>query len=300
MVFDHLRREERIGLGIAVALHLALAAAFLVQTAQRPAIPPRETMTVSLASEVGLEAEAPEPVAESRAATAPVLAPEPAPVVEPEPAPMVEPQPAPAPVVEPRPAPPRPKPVPRVTAAPRPKPSPAPAATRAPRPKATQAPAPAPAAASATPRRRPEAPSRAAARPAGGNRIGSDFLAGAGESTTTAETRVPASRIGASAKAGLFQAIARELRPKWQPPSGPEVEQLVTKLRFRLNPDGSLAGWPEMVRQSGVTDTNRPQAGRHAEQAIRAVQLAAPFDLPEEYYEAWKVVTVDFDWKLAQ
>lgn len=55
-----------------------------------------------------------------------------------------------------------------------------------------------------------------------------------------------------------------------------------------------------MVRQSGVTDTNRPQAGRHAEQAIRAVQLAAPFDLPEEYYEAWKVVTVDFDWKLSQ
>jgi hypothetical protein len=28
--------------------------------------------------------------------------------------------------------------------------------------------------------------------------------------------------------------------------------------------------------------------------------LAAPFDLPQEYYEAWKVITVDFDWRLAQ
>ncbi|MGX7952077.1 energy transducer TonB [Tsuneonella sp. HG249] len=262
MVFATLRREERIGLGIAVVLHLALAAAFLGQSSKRAVVPPVEKMTVNLASEVGLEAEAPEPVPESRAAIAAVLAPEPAPVSEPQP------------VVEPRPAPPRPQPVPRATAAPKPKPT----------------------SSSTAPRRRPDAPSK----PAGGNRVGSDFLAGSGESTKTSETRVPASKIGASAKASLFQQIAKEVRPRWQPPSGPEVEKLVTKLRFRLNADGSLAGRPEVVRQTGETDTNRPQAGRHAEQAIRAVQLAAPFDLPEEYYEAWKVVTVDFDWKLAQ
>lgn len=276
MVLATLRREERIGLGIAVMLHLALAGAFLVQGTTREVIPPVETMTVSLAEEAGLEAEAPQPVAESRAAIAPTLAPEPAPVAEPEPVA----QPRPVAVPPPRPEPPRPQPVPRATAAPQVKAAPAPT--------------------SAAPRRRPDAPSKPALRPAGGNRVGSDFLAGAGDSATTRETRVPASRIGASAKASLFQQIAQELRPKWQPPSGPEVEQLVTKLRFRLNPDGSLAGRPELVRQSGVTDTNRPQAGRHAEQAIRAVQLAAPFDLPEEYYEAWKVVTVDFDWKLSQ
>ena len=55
-----------------------------------------------------------------------------------------------------------------------------------------------------------------------------------------------------------------------------------------------------MVRQTGVNDVNRAQAGRHAEQAIRAVQLAAPFDLPVEYYNAWKTVTANLDWKLAQ
>jgi hypothetical protein len=56
-----------------------------------------------------------------------------------------------------------------------------------------------------------------------------------------------------------------------------------------------------VVRQEGITDSNRPQAGRHAEQAIRAVQLAAPFDLPDEFYDAWKrVASFRFDRKLSQ
>lgn len=284
-----LRREERAGLAIAVVLHVALAAAFLVQPAKRTAVPDEKTVTVTLAEDVGLESQAPQPIAESAAPTAPVLAPEPAPVVEPAPAPE--------PVVrkvEPAPTPPKPiaKPVTR------PAPKPLPRAVASPKPRPTQgariAAKPAPAKPS------PARPAAAQPKKGGASRIGSDFLPGAGESSTTRETRPPASAIGASAKAGLFQAIARELRPKWQPPSGPDVELIVTKVRFRLNADGSLAGRPEIMRQSGVNDTNRAQAGRHGEQAIRAVQLAAPFDLPDEYYEAWKVVTVDFDWKLAQ
>jgi hypothetical protein len=56
-----------------------------------------------------------------------------------------------------------------------------------------------------------------------------------------------------------------------------------------------------VVRQLGITDTNRAQADRHAEQAIRAVRLAAPFDLPEEYYDAWKRVSAfRFDKRLSQ
>lgn len=98
-----------------------------------------------------------------------------------------------------------------------------------------------------------------------------------------------------------MQAIAREIKPHWQPPSGPGVEDIITVLQFRLNEDGSLAGRPRMVSQRGVTDINRAQASRHAEQAIRAVQLAAPFDLPPEYYNAWKNVSAfSFDWKLSQ
>jgi hypothetical protein len=261
-----LRKEERIGLGVAFGLHVLLVLAFLLQPAKREAIEPTERMTVNLASEVGMEATAPEPVPESRAAIAPTLADTPAP--------------APAEAV----AQPQPQPVPQ---------------PKLERPVVSKQPAPA----DTRPRRRPDAPSATPPKPAtkgGGALVGKDFLAGLGGSTTTSETRAPANAIGARAKASLLQAIVRSVKPHWQPPSGPDVDQIVSKIRFRLNPDGSLAGRPQLVGQRGVNATNKTQAGRHGEQAIRAVQLAAPFNLPDEYYAAWKTVTLDFDWKLAQ
>jgi len=180
------------------------------------------------------------------------------------------------------------------TPAPQPQPTPQP---RLERPVAADSPSRA--------RPRPQ-PSRAAPTPprrserSGGSRVGDNFLAGMGDSTRTAETRAPASALGASERASLLQGIVREVKPHWQPPSGPDSDQLVSKVRFRLNRDGSLNGRPTLVGQRGENATNRTQAGRHGEQAIRAVQLAAPFDLPERYYDAWKTVTLDFDWKLAQ
>ncbi|MXO49368.1 energy transducer TonB [Erythrobacter vulgaris] len=263
-----IRSEERTGLIVAVALHLALLAAMVIQALMpAPEIKRTERMTVNLAEDVGMEATAPYPVPESRAAIAPTLSDTPAPSPE-----MLE---APSdPVVK--------RPTQRVQS-----PVPVPAREARPQP------------------RREQPRERSQPRPSersGGSRIGSDFLAGSGDSTTTSETRTPASQIGASAKASLVQAIARKIKPRWQPPSGPDVDAITTFLRFRLNPDGSLAGRPEVVRQTGINDTNRAQASRHAEQAIRAVQLAAPFDdLPPEYYEAWKNITsFSFDWKLAQ
>lgn len=297
-----LRKEETLGLGVAVALHAALVAVLLLQPAPRDPPPLPERMTVNLTSDVGLTAQAPEPVAESRASIAPTLAPEPAPPV---PAAMPEPIPAPRPVQTTAPAPrptptarPTTRPTPRATASPRPTARPTTRPTARPTTRPTARPTAQP---SARPSARPTARPTAAPTRSGGNRVGDDFLGGAGNSTTTTETRVPASQIGASARASLVDGLAREIRPHWQPPNGPEVDKIVTVLRFRLNEDGSLAGRPSMVRQTGVNDTNRAQAGRHAEQAIRAVQLAAPFDLPEQYYEAWKNVTAfSFDWKLAQ
>ena len=261
-----LRREERIGLGVAAALHLGLVAAFLLQPKTREDIEPTQRMTVNLASEVGMEATAPDSVPESRAAIASTLSDTPAP----QPAETI-PQPQPRPVPQPR----LERPVVATKAAP--------ADTR--------------------PRRRPDKAVATPPKPAakgGGSRVGDNFLAGMGGSTTTDETRAPASALGASAKASLLQGIVRAIKPHWQPPSGPDVDQIVSKVRFRLNQDGSLAGRPQIVGQSGVNAINRTQAGRHGEQAIRAIQLAAPFDLPDRYYAAWKTVTLDFDWKLAQ
>ena len=87
-----------------------------------------------------------------------------------------------------------------------------------------------------------------------------------------------------------MQAISRQIKPHWTSPSGVDADQLVTILAFRLNPDGSLNGRPRVVSQSGVNASNAPQKDLHAERAVRAVQLAAPFNLPDQYYNAWKSI----------
>ena len=136
----------------------------------------------------------------------------------------------------------------------------------------------------------------------GAPKVGKDFLKGvAAPAGAGPAAPVPAGQIGATARAGLASAISRELKPKWVAPQGAEAEQLVTILAWDLNPDGTLSGNPRVVRQDGITEANRAQAPRHAEQAIRAVRLAAPFDLPSEFYNAWRRISAfRFDRKLSQ
>lgn len=252
----HLSREERIGLGIAAAAHVALVAALVWQVRDDPtALPIPERMSVSLADEVSLESTAPDPSAEPQASIAPVLSPEPEPIVEPVP---------PREIVREQ-----PRPVPRPTA------------------RSTQRPTPTP-----TPRATPT-------RQAGGTRLGDDFLRGVGGSERSNDRGSPAATFGPAEAASLIQAISREIKPHWNAPQGVDAEQLVTVLSFELNRDGSLKGTPRVVSQSGVTDSNRPQQQLHAERAIRAVQLAAPFDLPDEFYDKWKrVSSLRFDRRL--
>jgi periplasmic protein TonB len=187
-----------------------------------------------------------------------------APVLSPEPEPVVEPVPMREIVRE------QPRPTPRQTVAPRP----APRATEQPRPRPTPT------------------------RPAGGTRLGDDFLKGVGGSERTNDRGSPAVTFGAAEAASLNAAISREIKPHWSSPQGVDVEKLVTLVRFRLNPDGSLNGRPDCVSQTGETPSNAAQKGLHCERAIRAVQLAAPFDLPEEFYDKWKLVTSRFDRRL--
>jgi hypothetical protein len=127
--------------------------------------------------------------------------------------------------------------------------------------------------------------------PAGGSRIGPDFLKGTpGATATGPATGQPAAAIGPAVRSALASAILRQIKPKWQGrvPQGVDTEKLVTIVSIELNPDGSLAGAPKVLNQEGITDSNRSQARRHAEEAVRALQLAAPFQLPNELYEAWK------------
>ena len=266
-------REERIGLAIAIAAHVGLVAWLALAPSRSTFQPPPERMTVSLSDEVAPEATSPEPLAQAAPETAPTLG-------------EAAPESAPLPEIAP------PEPAPKVVASPLPRPAPPVA-----KPTARAAPP------VGKPTARPSAkPSARPAAPAGASRVGSDFLKGVpGGEARGAAQNPPAARAGPQVTASLAQAISRALKPRWNAPQGAEADQLVTVLAFDLSPDGSLAGRPKVVSQSGVTDANRAQQARHAEQAIRAVQLAAPFDLPAQYYSLWKhVASFRFDRRLSQ
>ena len=77
------------------------------------------------------------------------------------------------------------------------------------------------------------------------------------------------------------------------------TELLVSLVRWQLNPDGTLKGRPTCrTTPSSITESNRPQSSLHCERAIRAVQLAAPFKLPEQFYSRWDDLEWQFDRRL--
>lgn len=279
-----LQHEEKIGLGVALLLHGALVAVLLQQAVRTEVLTFPERMDVSLVSEVGLEAASRDPVPESRQQIAPTLG-----------------EAAPPPPAEAAPEPPPPPQTERVQVAPppptaKPQPRPTPAARPSAKPSAKPSPASSPRA-SSTPA--PRATPAATARKAGGSRIGDDFLSGAGSSATSNQTRAPAAAFGAADRAALSSAITRQIRPHWNAPSGADAEKLVSIVSWDLNPDGTLKGRPRCkVDPASITDSNQPQASLHCERAIRAVQLAAPFELPEQFYDRWKALEWQFDRRL--
>lgn len=289
-VSEGLSRQEGAGLAIAAAAHVALLVVLSLSPPGKTVKPPPKRMEVTFSEEIANQSTSPDPMAEA----APDVAPE---LGEPQPEPVVQPQPLPEPP-KPVPAPPQAKPVPAPPKpAPQPQPKPAPAKPAPPKPQAKPAPAKsAPAKpADESPRRRPDAP-------AGGSRIGSDFLKGIPGATRPGTAKTPpAAAIGPEVKSSLASAVARQVKAHWVGPQGVDIDKLVTVLAWDLNPDGSLAGRPRVVSQTGITPANEAQAKRHAELAIRAVQLAAPFDLPSEYYSNWKRISAfRFDKRLSQ
>jgi len=267
-----LHKEDTAGLIVAAALHAGVVALLWYQPPFEPVPDFEERMTVNLATEVSLEATSPASSPEARAAIAPTLSDQSVAPVEETPS-VAEP----AQTTAPTPPPPE---TARRTAATQ---SSAPDRTRS-RPDRTPTPTPTPA---STPRE------------AEGSRIGDDFLSGKGSSTDSDVTTAPASTFGRRERAALASAITRQLRPHWTAPSGADAEKLESIVTWKLNPDGSLSGRPRCRNvASSVTASNRPQAGLHCERAIRAVQLAAPFNLPEPFYNRWKELEWEFNRRL--
>lgn len=256
-------RAEKIGLGAATAGHVVLFGLLSVGflATPNPLRIERNPVEVTFAEDVGLEATAPR-ASEQPPATS--VAPE---LGEPEPAPLpraaAEPAPAPAPA-EPAPA-----PVP----APTPKPAKPPVRQQ---PAAKAAPA------------RPAPPAKATPK---GARLGPDFLKGLTETASVSRTaQASAPTIGPREQASLAAELKRQLKPHWRPPSGADIEKLRVTIVATLREDGSIAGEPRVIGPTGVTPSNKAQADLFVERALSAVKRGAPYQLPKQYYAAWKVI----------
>ena len=284
MAASALTREEGWGLAISIAGHGALLAVLLLRPAADNVVTPPERVEVSISEVVGLTSTSPNPAAQAAPDEAPELG-EAAPAVESAEEPL-PPEPT-LRVIE--------RPVSRPVTRPAPRPSPV-RTSRPPRPNAIDAAARSSRSSSPAPNRVTTPPRRS-----GGSRFAEAFSQGTPGASSSSSTGAPAATISSRVRSSLSAAISRELKPHWVPPQGADAEKLVTYLAWNLNEDGSLAGTPRVVRQAGISDANQAQAARHAEQAVRAVQLAAPFDLPPQYYAGWKrVSSFEFDIRLSQ
>lgn len=312
MAATRIRAEDVVGIGIAVVAHVVLFTWLIfARSPEPPPLPPK--VTVTLQGPIAAEAGSPSRE-QAAAAQAPTLAEEPAPPAEAAPAPPV-----PQPRVQPPPQV-QPQPLPKAQLLPKalpPPPRPQPRAAPAPVPQPRAQPRPvAPAAKTPPPQKRqsrvgsdflPARPSRvgkdflppASNRTGGASRIGKDFLPGAATGNGKAATP-PGPSLTPQVRSSLASEVARQLKPRWQAPSGLDVDLLATTVEWDLNPDGSLSGAPRVVNQTGVNAANRSQADRHKEQAMRAVRLAAPFRLPPQFYAGWQRLRFTFDRKLSQ
>lgn len=189
---------------------------------------------------------------------------------------------------EPVPAPPEPEPIVRPTPATTPKQ----VARAVPTPPKKQPPAVTKAAPKAAPKTPPT--KKTQTRPTGRLDGITDGL-GREQTKTPPNKGAPAATTAAEVRRSIDVSIKAAIRPRWDScrVTGVDVDQLKTVVKFRLTTSGALAGFTS-VTTTGDNDSNKFQVQRHQECAKRAVELAAPFDLPEENYSFWQNYTLDF------
>lgn len=269
-----MERSEQTGLAVAVVGHVVvfglLSATFLAKPDMMKIVPP-QPIDISMVDEVGLTATAPQSetppaLSEAPETGVPEDAPPPAPEqTVPEAKPKAEPvksdQPPPKPVVAPTPP---AKPLPT---------------------KATGKQASSP-----------------TARPRG-SRLGPDFLKGLADKPSTSTSPTPrAAVIDARALAGIQDAIRRQIQPcaDRQVNPGPGANQIVTTFNLRLNPDGTLAATPTVIRQAGTDGEGGRYSKRVIDLGIAALTGCSPLKLPPEFYATpaggWN--NINYNWQL--
>ena len=88
-----------------------------------------------------------------------------------------------------------------------------------------------------------------------------------------------------------IDALRARIADCWTPPPGGlGADQIVVKLRLKLNEDGTLVGYPT-VANSGAS----PFFQAAADSAVRAVYQCQPYELPKAKYALWRDMILNFD-----
>ncbi|WP_137388163.1 hypothetical protein [Rhodoligotrophos defluvii] len=85
--------------------------------------------------------------------------------------------------------------------------------------------------------------------------------------------------------------LRSQIQRCWNPPTGVmDAPNLVVKLRIGFNIDGTVAGDP-VVTNTGSS----PLFQVAADAAVRAVLRCQPYQMPQEKYDSWRDVILNFD-----
>ena len=89
-----------------------------------------------------------------------------------------------------------------------------------------------------------------------------------------------------------FRALVTRLSSLWEPPANVrDPEELIVTIRIQLNPDGTLAAPPRVIKSG-----SSPVAIAARDSALRAIQSGQPFTmLKPESYAFWKEIEITFD-----
>ena len=263
-------RTEILGFGAAIGGHALLLGVFaLGLMASAKTAPKPESISVSLVGEIADVSSAPDAIQEE---SAPPAAGETAPA---------EPPPAPTPVMKVEK--PQPKPVPKPA-----KPETAPTVTKAAAKQVKTA--------AAAPPKTVKAPTVSGkgttpAKPGGLSRSFEDSINNIGKAPGAGKAvGTPATKTATEVRRSVGVSIAGQIRGRVRAcaPTGVDINKIETFVTLSLEPSGRLAA-VRFDRQTGINESNQPQAGLLKDCILQAVRAASPYNgLDPEYHDVWK------------
>ena len=122
-----------------------------------------------------------------------------------------------------------------------------------------------------------------------------------GETTTTAEASDKAGSpvqgetnlqgTDDQLSATIIEALVQSIRKCWSVPPGAREANVIVRVRFGLNTDGSVAGVPQVMNA-----TSDPLYQATARSAVAAIMECQSYSfLPQEQYDLWKDLIINFN-----